>query len=102
MVCTLPSVRGSYVYLMSNRRNGTLYVGVTADLTRRVWEHRNDVGSVFARRYGLTRLVWFERHETIEVAIRREKALKRWLRAWKVRLIHQSNPEWEDLYPTLL
>ena len=76
-------------------------MGVTADLARRVWQHRNGVGSTFVRRYGLTRLVWFEHHEGIEDAIRREKALKTWLRAWKVRLIHRTNPEWQNLYPTL-
>ncbi len=94
-------MKGGYVYLMSNRPNGTLYVGVTADLARRVWEHRNGMCPGFTRQYRLTRLVWFEFHETSEDAIRREKALKRWLRAWKVRLIHQANPEWKDLYPTL-
>ena len=98
----MPRVKGGYVYLMSNRRNGTLHVGLTADLARRVWEHRNGAGSAFVRRYGLVRLVWFERHEAIEDAIRREKTVKTWLRTWKVGLIHRINPGWDDLYPTLL
>ena len=87
---------------MSNRPNGTLYVGVTADLMRRVWEHRNGVGLAFVRKYGLNRLVWFESHEEIAGAIVREKRLNDWDRAWKVRLVHQSNPGGDDLYPTLL
>jgi len=75
---------------------------VTADLLRRVYEHRTGTGGVFTTRYGLTRVVWFERHEQIGDAIRRETNMKGWNRAWKVRLIHAGNPEWEDLYPTLL
>ena len=91
-----------WVYIMTNRRNGTLYVGVTSDLVRRVWEHREGVGSSFARRYGLTRLVYFEHHEDIRTAIQRETSLKRWPRTWKVRLLAAGNPDWEDLYASLL
>jgi putative endonuclease len=87
---------------MSNRRDGILYIGVTNDLIRRVWEHREGRGSSFVRRYGLTRLVYIERHEDIRTAIQRVTNLKRWPRAWKVRLLAAGNPEWADLYPTLL
>ena len=93
---------GGWVYIMTNRRNGTLYIGVTSDLLRRIWEHREGVGSSFVRKYGLTKLVYCERHEDIRTAIQRETSLKRWPRAWKVRLFDAHNPEWEDLYPTLL
>ena len=93
---------GGWIYIMTNRRNGTLYVGVTSDLVRRVWEHREGVGSSFVRRYGLTRLVYFEHHEDIRTAIRRETSLKRWPRTWKVRLLAAGNPDWDDLYASLL
>jgi putative endonuclease len=82
---------------MTNRPNGTLYVGVTADLARRYTQHREGTGSAFVRQYGLTRLVYAERHEDIIAAIQREKNLKHWLRAWKTRLIVAQNPEWRDL-----
>ena len=94
-------MRGGFVYIMSNRKHGTLYIGVTADIVRRAWEHRTGYAPGFTRRYGLKRLVWFERHEEIVAAIRQEKNIKDWGRAWKVRLIEKTNPEWEDLYPTL-
>ena len=101
MCCILTGMKGGYVYIMSNRKNGTLYVGVTTDIARRAWEHRTGYIDGFTRRYGLNRLIWFERHEEIVPAIRREKNIKDWPRAWKVRLIEKMNPEWEDLYPTL-
>ena len=82
---------------MTNHPNGTLYIGVTNDLMRRVWEHRSAMGSRFVRRYYLKRLVYFERHEDIRDAIQRETSLKRWPRAWKVELIESQNPEWRDL-----
>ena len=87
---------------MTNRRNGTLYIGVTSDLIRRVWEHRETAGSSFVHRYDLTSLVYIEHHEDIRVAIQRETSLKRWPGAWKVRLLASNNPEWNDLYPFLL
>jgi len=93
---------GGWVYIMSNRPNGTLYIGVTNELVRRVWEHREGLGSHFVRRYGLTRLVYFEHHEDIRTAIQRETSLKRWPRAWKIRLFAGQNPAWQDLYPSLL
>ena len=95
-------MRGGWVYIMTNRPNGTLYIGVTSDLARRAWEHRTGAGAEFTRRYGLVRLVYAERHEDIRDAIQREKSLKRWPRSWKARLIGGGNPEWEDLYGRLL
>ncbi|MBV9521548.1 MAG: GIY-YIG nuclease family protein [Alphaproteobacteria bacterium] len=95
-------MRGGWVYIMTNRPNGTLYVGVTSDLARRIWEHRADVAEGFTKRYGLKRLVHVERHEDIRTAIQRERTMKHWPRAWKVRLIHADNPEWADLYDRLV
>ena len=94
-------MKGGWVYMMTDRPNGTLYIGVTSDLARRTWEHRTGGVPGFTQRYGLKRLVWAERHEDIRLAIQREKNLKTWPRAWKVRLIHASNPSWEDLYDQL-
>ena len=91
----------AWVYMMSNRPNGTLYVGVTTGLVRRVWEHREGVVEGFTRQYGLTRLVYFEGHEELLVARQRELNLKHWSRAWKVRLILESNPGWVDLWPSI-
>ena len=91
-------MKGGWVYIMTNRPNGTLYVGVTNDLGRRAWEHRTGRIEGFTRRYGLKRLVWAERHDDIRTAIRREKTMKHWPRAWKVRLILAANPQWQDLY----
>ncbi len=93
---------GGWVYIMTNRENGTLYVGVTSDLPRRAWEHREGLAEGFTKRYGLKRLVYAERHEDIRIAIQREKTIKHWKRAWKVKLIHDINPEWSDLYETLV
>ena len=90
------------VYILASARNGTLYAGVTSDLVKRVWEHKNDTVEGFAQKYGVHTLVWFEMHETMESAISREKAIKEWKRAWKLRLIEESNPEWRDLYPEII
>ena len=92
---------GGSVYIMTNRPNGALYVGVTSDLARRAWEHREGVAEGFTKRYGLKRLVFAERHDDIRIAIQREKNLKHWPRAWKVRLIRTENPDWLDLYDRL-
>jgi putative endonuclease len=86
---------------MTNRRSGTLYLGVTGDLARRAFEHREGLIPGFTKQYGLKRLVWYERFESIRDAIQREKTMKHWPRAWKVRLIHGMNPDWDDLYETL-
>jgi putative endonuclease len=87
-----------YVYIMASRKNGTLYIGVTSDLERRVYEHREGLTKGFTSQYGCTRLVWYEEHLSIGTAIQREKSLKRWYRAWKITLIEQLNPSWRDLY----
>jgi putative endonuclease len=89
------------VYLLASGRNGTLYVGVTSNLIKRVWEHKNHVVDGFTKKYQVDRLVWYEVHETMESAVQREKAIKEWQRAWKLRLIEKSNPDWADLYETL-
>lgn len=85
------------VYLLASRRNGTLYIGVTSNLHLRVAQHREEVFDGFARKHGCKSLVWFESHETMESAIRREKQLKKWNRSWKLRLIEEGNPSWYDL-----
>ena len=90
------------VYLLASRPRGTLYVGVTSDLIKRVWQHKQHVVDGFTSRYGVTTLVWFERHETMDSAIQREKAIKRWRRVWKIELVEGVNPGWHDLYPDLL
>ena len=89
------------VYMLASRRHGTLYVGVTSNLLKRVWEHKEDLVPRFTRRYGVHTLVWFEMHETMGAAIAREKAVKEWKRRWKVELIEKDNPEWRDLYEGL-
>ena len=86
------------VYILASKPNGVLYIGVTSALPQRVWQHKNDFVEGFTKRYHVHRLVWYEVHESIESAIRREKALKKWNRAWKVCLIEESNPSWSDLY----
>ena len=91
-----------WVYLLASRKGGTLYTGVTNNLVRRVFEHKNDVVEGFTQKYGVHTLVWFESTESIEAAIQREKQLKNWKRAWKVALIEKENPNWQDLYGGLL
>jgi putative endonuclease len=87
-----------WVYIMTNKPRGTLYIGVTSNLPARILQHREGIGSEFCKRYGLKRLVHAESHGTIEEAISREKAMKNWKRAWKVQLIEDANPGWEDLF----
>ncbi len=89
---------GGYVYILASGRNGTLYAGSTRDLLRRVHEHREGLLPGFTRKYGVTRLVWFEAHESVAAAHRREGSIKRWRRAWKIALVEKSNPQWRDLY----
>jgi putative endonuclease len=96
------TMTGGYIYIMTNRRNGTLYVGVTSDLLRRCHEHRHGLLRGFTKQYGLKQLVHFEQYDDIRLAIQREKTIKHWPRAWKVRLIHTHNPDWHDLYEGLL
>ncbi len=89
---------GGWVYIVASRRNGTIYIGVTNDLWRRTQEHREGDVAGFTRKYGCKTLVWYERHDDIRGAIQREKSLKRYVRAWKLRLIESFNPEWDDLF----
>ena len=91
-----------YVYILASKRNGTLYTGVTSDLIQRVWQHKNDLVKGFTRRYNIKTLVYYEVHESAETAITREKKIKKWRRAWKLKLIEDSNPEWKDLYEEIL
>ncbi len=90
------------VYILASKRNGTLYIGVTSDLIKRVWEHRNNMIEGFTKRYGVHQLVWYEMHEGMESAIEREKHLKEWKRKWKLELIESTNPSWQDLYHTIV
>jgi len=92
---------GGWVYMMTNRPFGVLYTGVTNDLARRAWEHREGKTPGLTQRYCLRRLVFAERHEAIAIAIQRETSIKRWPRAWKLNLIEMQNPRWEDLFETL-
>ena len=87
-----------YVYLLASKRNGTLYLGVTRDLVRRVYQHKTKATPGFTSRYGVQRLVWFETYDDPTTAIAREKDVKKWRRAWKLRLIEEANPTWHDLY----
>ncbi|RFB05279.1 GIY-YIG nuclease family protein [Parvularcula marina] len=89
------------VYLLASGKHGTLYIGVTSDLAKRVWEHRTKRIKGFTAKYGVTRLVWHEAFEDVDEAIAREKRLKKWRRAWKIRLIEEHNRDWNDLYPSL-
>lgn len=91
-----------FVYMLASRRNGTLYIGVTNALMRRTFEHMNDLMDGFTKKYGVHRLVWFENYDNIDVAIAREKQLKGWNRAWKIKLIEKSNPGWNDLYRRMI
>ena len=87
-----------YVYILASKRNGTLYIGVTNDLVRRVYEHKNNLVDGFSKEYGVHRLVYYEQYGDVEFAIQREKYLKQWNRKWKLELIEKKNPEWKDLY----
>jgi len=90
-----------FVYILASNRNGTLYIGVTNDLIRRVWEHREGVAVGFTKKYGVTTLVYYEVFEEISAAIQRETRLKKWKRLWKIALIEKDNPRWLDLYETV-
>ena len=90
------------VYILANKRNGTLYIGVSSDLVKRVWEHKGHFVEGFTKRYGVDRLVWYEAHASMESAITREKQIKKWNRDWKLKLIETANPLWKDLYDTIV
>lgn len=95
-------MRQPCVYILASKRNGTLYVGVTSDLAQRIWQHRSDVVDGFSKQYAVHALVHVEFHDTMADAILREKRIKKWRRAWKLELIEKSNPDWLDLYDSLL
>ena len=90
------------VYILASKRNGTLYIGVTSDLVKRVWQHKEDMVEGFAKKYGVHTLVYYELHADMAEAIGREKRLKKWNRAWKIELIEKENPQWRDLWPELV
>ncbi len=92
----------SFVYILASRRNGTLYIGVTADLKKRIYEHKQGIVSGFTKKYKVDKLVYYEEHIDINNAIRREKQMKKWNRKWKLRQIEEVNPDWKDLYYDLL
>ena len=94
--------KAGYVYIMASRRNGTIYIGATSDLIRRVWQHRNGAVAGFTKRYGCTLLVWFQAFDSLDAARHRELQMKEWRRAWKLRMIEELNPDWDDLYPKLI
>ena len=87
--------------MLCSKRNGTLYIGITSDLIKRLYEHKNDLVNGFTKKYNVHNLVWYEIHESAESAITREKQIKKWKRAWKLELIEQGNPEWNDLYESI-
>jgi putative endonuclease len=93
--------RSYWVYILASKVGGTLYIGVTNNLVRRLYEHREHLAEGFTDKYAVYRLVYFEQYDNIESAIRREKRLKKWNRAWKIRLIEENNPNWDDLYPSI-
>ena len=90
------------VYLLANKPNGVLYLGVTSDLIKRVWQHKNALVDGFSKKYNVHHLVWFEQHQSMESAITREKNIKKWKREWKARLIEEDNPRWHDLYNEII
>ena len=91
-----------YVYILASNENGTLYIGVTSNLVKRIYEHKNELAEGFTKQYSVHNLVYFEITESVESAIAREKQLKKWNRAWKIRLIEKTNPEWRDLYMEII
>ena len=90
------------VYMLASKRNGTLYTGVTSNLLKRIWEHKNNLVEGFTNKYGVHTLVWYELHNTMDSAIQREKVIKNWKRAWKLKVIEKMNSHWHDLYSDLL
>ena len=91
-----------YVYLLASKRNGTLYIGVTNDLVRRVYEHKNDIVEGFTKKYGIHLLVYYEQYDNVESAIQRERQMKKWNRQWKINRIQEQNPDWKDLYDAIV
>ena len=96
------AIKQPTVYILASQRKGTLYIGVTSDLVKRTWEHKNNLEEGFTRRYKVHNLVWYELHDNMDSAIEREKNMKEWKRAWKIRLIEENNPNWNDLYDSII
>ena len=96
------NIKQPAVYILASKRKGTLYTGVTSDLTKRIWEHKNDLMEGFTKRYRVHSLVWYELHADMISAIEREKNIKEWKRAWKIKLIEDNNPYWKDLYSDII
>ena len=90
------------VYILASKPNGTLYIGVTSDLIKRIWQHKESLVDGFTKQYNVKQLVYYEQHDNAESAIRREKRLKEWRREWKIALIEKNNPNWKDLYPDIV
>jgi putative endonuclease len=90
------------VYILASKKNGTIYIGVTSDLAKRIWEHKNNLIAGFTKRYKVHCLVWYELHDKIDAAIEREKNMKEWQRIWEIKLIEKNNPNWNDLYDSIL
>ena len=90
------------VYILANKRNGTLYIGVPSNIVKRVWQHKNKIVKGFTEKYGIDKLVWYEQHETMISAIQREKAIKFWKRKWKINVIETRNLDWQDLYDEIV
>ncbi|HCH70431.1 MAG TPA: endonuclease [Colwellia sp.] len=95
-------MKNPVVYILASKKNGTLYIGVTSDIVKRTWQHKNHVVSGFTEQHQVNRLVYFEQFDDMENAIMREKTLKKWQRAWKIRLIEKTNPDWLDLYDEII
>ena len=95
-------MKSGYVYIMASSRNGTIYIGVTSDLPKRAWEHRNGVVPGSTRRYGCKLLVWYQAYDDIQQARLRERQMKKWKRIWKLSEIEQTSPDWQDLYPVVI
>ncbi|GAB1353116.1 GIY-YIG nuclease family protein [Erysipelotrichia bacterium] len=95
-------VTEALTYILASQKNGTLYIGVTSNLVQRVWQHKNNEVEGFTKKYQIHQLVYFEQHETMESAIIREKRLKKWKREWKINLIEKENPEWHDLWSSIV
>ena len=99
LIQRVPMPQG-HVYILASKRNGTLYIGVTTNLSARIYAHKEGQGAAFTKKYGVKHLVWYEAHDMVADAIQRETSLKRWLRKWKLDLIEKFNPDWIDLYQT--
>ena len=95
-------MKAPVLYILANKRNGTLYIGVTSDLIKRIWQHKNNSVAGFTKKYNVHTLVYFEQHQEMMEAIKREKQLKKWNRSWKINLIEKGNPDWDDLYVGLI